>query len=332
MRRKTKLMLSIAALLSISCVAATPANASVRPDYSAEAAGVQSISNTGDSPSTFPAALKRSILRPNASPAGANDWNCKPSAAHPRPVVLVHGTYENAYNNWSGLAPILASKGYCVYALNYGRSTALPINGTGDIALSAAELGRFVERVTASTGASKVDIIGHSQGGSMSRYYTNILGGSAKVNSLIALAASNHPITFGGIRNLTEALGVSGLGYYMLNNVMNFPGQAQQIDPNSAFFRTLNGNGETRPGVNYINIATKTDQVVTPYTAAFLTPSGNDQVTNITLQDKCNIDNSDHLSLSYSKNVAQLVLNHLQNQPNAPITCHPQQPLTGSAK
>ncbi|KAF9374131.1 hypothetical protein CPB97_000104, partial [Podila verticillata] len=37
--------------------------------------------------------------------SGVNDWNCKPSATHPRPLILVHGLIGNETTNWAYLGP-----------------------------------------------------------------------------------------------------------------------------------------------------------------------------------------------------------------------------------
>jgi triacylglycerol esterase/lipase EstA (alpha/beta hydrolase family) len=144
-------------------------------------------------------------VSPSASPPGANDWSCKPSAAHPRPVILVHGTFADMSDSWQALSPLLRNNGYCVYALNYGSyvgSGAIGIYATGDIASSAEQLSAFVNRVLASTGASQADLVGHSQGGMMPRYYLRFLDGATKVHTLVGLAPSNHGTTLNGLFTL----------------------------------------------------------------------------------------------------------------------------------
>src|ERR1017187_5484603 len=117
---------------------------------------------------------------------GANN-NCKPSSAHPYPVVLVHATLADEGSNWVTLAPLLANEGYCVYSFNYGATIASwevwpfigpRIDGIGHIERSAEELRSFVNNVLSKTGAAKVDLVGHSQGGMMPNYYIKLLGGA----------------------------------------------------------------------------------------------------------------------------------------------------------
>ncbi|CAM5657337.1 hypothetical protein SNARM312S_08198 [Streptomyces narbonensis] len=119
---------------------------------------------------------------------GWNDYSCKPSAAHPRPVVLVHGTFGNSVDNWLVLAPYLVNRGYCVFSLDYGQLPNVPFfHGLGPIAKSAEQLDAYVDRVLAATGAPEVDLVGHSQGGMMPRWYLKFLGGAEKVNALVGI-------------------------------------------------------------------------------------------------------------------------------------------------
>lgn len=161
---------------------------------------------------TFFTGIGTEITNPTGMPPGSDNWSCKPTEAHPYPVVLVHGTLANENFSWQALSPELANAGYCVYAFNYGAtgSTLTHFFGLAPVATSAAQLSAFVNRVLASTGASQVDMVGHSQGGMMPRYYIQDLGGTAKTHLLVALAPSNDGTTVDGLTALVDALDRAG--------------------------------------------------------------------------------------------------------------------------
>jgi triacylglycerol esterase/lipase EstA (alpha/beta hydrolase family) len=277
-------------------------------------------------PVIYDGALGYAHTSPIASPPGANDWSCKPTPAHPRPVVLVHGTFLDMSNDWQALSPLLVDNGYCVFALDYGSSNgsgALGVDATGAIPASAAELSSFVDRVLATTGASMVDIVGHSQGGMMPRYYLKFLGGAAKVHTLVGLSPSNHGTTVDGVSTLTHLLGLLSVFATGLN--VACPSCRQQL-AGSAFLTKLNSGGDTVPGVSYTVIQTRNDEVVTPYASAFLTGPG---VTNITVQDQCAADQTDHLEISYDPVALADVLTALDPAHPVPVPCVPVLPLTG---
>ncbi|MEU6092272.1 alpha/beta fold hydrolase [Streptomyces sp. NPDC047085] len=240
-----------------------------------------------------PAATARASTAPSS---GWNDYSCQPSAAHPRPVVLVHGTFGNSVDNWLGLAPYLKDRGYCVYSLDYGQLPGVPLfYGLGPIDKSAAQLSAFVDKVLTSTGAAKADLVGHSQGGMMPRYYLKFLGGAAKVNALVGLAPDNHGTDLNGLTNL--------LPYFPGAEDLlkaTTPGLADQIS-GSDFLTKLNAGGDTVPGVHYTVIATKYDEVATPWRDQYL--SGSD-VHNVLLQDLCPLDLSEHVAIGLLDRIA----------------------------
>jgi triacylglycerol esterase/lipase EstA (alpha/beta hydrolase family) len=268
----------------------------------------------------FPAAIAASALQPGGSPPGANDWSCRPSTAHPRPVVLVNGTFANQITSWNAFSPLLKNTGYCVYTFNYGGMFLGQIGSYGPVATSAGELRTFVDQVRTATSAAKVDIVGWSQGGMMPRYYLKNLGGAAKVNQLVGLSPSNHGTTLGGLATLAGyfpgALPLVGAAC---------PACTDQLK-GSPFLTALNAGGDTVPGVKYTVIQTRYDEVVTPYASAFL--SGPD-VTNITIQDRCILDLGDHLSMPYDHVVGRAVLNALDPASARSTLCTPILPAVG---
>ncbi|KAF9383533.1 hypothetical protein CPC16_008879 [Podila verticillata] len=230
--------------------------------------------------------LKRSSL-------GWNDWNCKPKPGK-NPLIMVHGLGSNAYENFNYMAPRFAAVGYCGYTISYGFYKGIPLlGGLNDMAVSAQELSNFVDQVLSATGASKVNIFGHSEGSIVPRYYLKYLGGDTKVEKF---AAMGPVVTGSALQGLVPYL--TGLGLYdPIKKVIDpICLSCFQVLDNSPFLQALNAGGDTMPGVAYKFIASKADLLVTPYTSGFLRDN-NPLVENVTLQDLCSVDLSGHIAL-----------------------------------
>jgi pimeloyl-ACP methyl ester carboxylesterase len=263
----------------------------------------------------FLAGATATALFPTTPPPGADNFSCQPTAAHPYPVVLVNGTFANMDDNWQAASPILYNHGYCVFAFNYGGASATsPIQGTGDIAASAATLSSFVNQVLDDTGASKVDLVGHSQGGMMPRYYINFLGGASKVSTFVALAPSNYGTTLDGLTTLAGYLGATSL---INSGLAAVCAACVQQEQGSAFLANLNAT----PTVPV------DDEVVTPYTNALLPAASN--VRNIIVNAQCSVDFSDHLEIAADPVAMADMLNALDPASPVRVPCLPVFALTG---
>jgi triacylglycerol esterase/lipase EstA (alpha/beta hydrolase family) len=281
LRHRTARLLAAALLAGPGAVAAAPANADAAPAFS----------------------------------SGVDDFGCRPSPEHPRPLVLLHGTFMNPADQWLIGGPYFADLGYCVFELDYGQYEGIPlVHGIAPIEQSGRQLAAYVDRVLAATGASQVDILGHSQGGgALPRYYLKFLGGAPKVHTLVGIAPTNHGGTASGLFTIAQQIpgATQVIGTACPACVEQFVG--------SAFNRRLDAGGDTVPGVRYTTIVTRYDELVTPYTNQFLTGPN---VHNIVIQDLCPQDASDHVLIGTVDEVAfHEAANALDPAHATPTTC-----------
>jgi len=109
----------------------------------------------------------------------------------PRPILLLHGYAQNR----ASFVPL---------ALRLSRAGLGPVLGfeywtLGRIAAGARQLGWFVDEVRERTGAAEVDIVGHSMGGVVARYYVALAGGDGAVRNLITLGSPHHGTELSGM-------------------------------------------------------------------------------------------------------------------------------------
>ncbi|WP_245668722.1 esterase/lipase family protein [Nocardia xishanensis] len=251
----------------------------------------------------------------NATPMGTNDFGCRPTAAHPRPVVLAHGTDSTAYSDWSAIGPQLVAAGFCVFAPNYGGAPGADTYGTEDLRASAYQIGQFVDLVLDSTGAAEVDLVGFSQGANVTRYYTNKLGGAAKVGKWVGVASP----TYGGVMyGLVPVAQVIPGALDVFAKVTSTA--AVQQAQGSPIMLELNAGGDTVPGVRYVTIGSRVDEMIQPFSNIALRGPG---AENLVVQDLCPDNLTGHFHMVYDPFVQELVLQALDPEHAPTPTCEP---------
>ncbi|MHB1846939.1 MAG: esterase/lipase family protein, partial [Deltaproteobacteria bacterium] len=168
----------------------------------------------------------------------------------PYPIVLAHG-----FAGWSSIGPLdyfdgvpeaLRTDGHDVYV---GQ-----VDAFNDSTIRGAQLLAFVRSVLEETGAAKVDIIAHSQGGLDARYVAHAL--PSGVAAIVTIATPHHgtPIadltmgTGGGAALQTEIAQLFGAD----GGVDFAAAMLQMTTDGAAQFNLANPDA---PGVSYYSIA-----------------------------------------------------------------------------
>lgn len=255
----------------------------------------------------------------SAAPAagGINDPSCAPGAAHPNPVVLLHGLGATYYEDLNVLQGWLAARGYCTFAATYGAYPGFPfVGGLRDIESSAQEIAAYVRQVQEWTGAEKIDIVGHSEGGFQSLYVTKTQGIAPSVGNVVAIAPPTHGTTFAGLITLAKLLGARD----GVDQVLATFGcvACTQLTTGGSAVATLNDGPIAQDGVDYTIITSRYDELVTPTETSFVREPG---VVNQYVQDFCPLDPVGHIGEAYDTNVWNLVANGLEGQPDRKFFC-----------
>lgn len=181
-----------------------------------------------------------------------------------RPVILVHGFGHNRSAFYVLMYRLRRAGWKNIHTLNL-----LPV--FGGVHGRAKRLKRFVEKIRERTKSEKVDLIGHSLGGIVSRYYVALLDGKHVVNTLVTLGSPNQGTSL-------SHLGVVG----------QIP---RELVPGNPLLEQL--DRESFNGTKLVSIYSMNDWAIHPPRNARLRGMG----------QNIEIKNQGHLGLLYSKDV-----------------------------
>lgn len=153
--------------------------------------------------------------------------------ANKRPVILLHGLFHNRAV-WFLMKQRLEQCGFPVVTVNLPPFEMIETLGR--------KVADTVEEALVTYDAEQVDIVGHSMGGLLARYYIEILGGDKRVAHSVLLGSPHA-----GTKLAPFALSPMG----------------RELMPGSDFLTELN-SASLNTSVNYFNIFSRHDNLVIP--------------------------------------------------------------------
>ncbi|WP_433282240.1 esterase/lipase family protein [Micromonospora sp. CA-244673] len=223
---------------------------------------------------TTTAAATTTATSTGSAEAGTAEAVQSAAAAGADPVIVVGGLIGISIA-YEPIAARLRADGYRVSIYQ------LPNLGFGDIRESARALSSYVDQVRSATGAAKVDLVTHSEGGLVSRWYVKFLGGAAKVDQYVSLGSPQQG-TY--VANIINFLGLGSCAGIVA---------CQQMSIGSSFLADLNGGDDTPGAVRWTTVRTWQDELVRPVDNASLA----DGATNVLVQAWCPLRIVGHLGL-----------------------------------
>lgn len=226
--------------------------------------------------------------------------DCRPTPAHPRPVILVHGTFDNGPDTMPRLGEPLRRQGFCVIAPTLGAYAGNPTRGGLDsiIGASGPQLAGVIDQVRAHTGAEQVDLVGYSQGAAIAGYTTKVLRPGA-VGRVVSVGGY-----WGGDNSglVPDDLPREAAGIALW--AANLRGLAE-LAPSSPMLTAWNGleGSPYLPGVEYTLIATRGDHVLPPE-RSFVPGPG---VRTLVTEDVCGGEPTSHGGMAVDRRTHALV-------------------------
>jgi triacylglycerol lipase len=171
------------------------------------------------------------------------------------PILFVHG-WSSSASTWNTMVGRFEKDGYPKSHLRaYSYNTSQSNKTTAETIVKSE-----VEKLLASTGAAKVDVIAHSMGSLNSRWYVKFVGGESQVDEWVSLGGPNHG---------------TNTAFFCFSTACT------EMRPGSTFLNTLNAGDETPGAVNYGTWWSPCDEIINPDSSVPLSGATNTETACI---------------------------------------------------